>query len=322
MASDKTQPFVSIIVPVYKVENYLRICLNSILAQSYSNWEAILVDDGSPDACPQIIDKYAEQDERFRTIHRKNGGLSAARNSGLQIVKGEYITFLDGDDFWHKDFLKSMVEAATENDADIVQCDFVRGADNVFPDLKDTTFDLIKIYDRRSIFTSFVAKVIVWGKIYRKYILEGITFPEGRVNEDDFTNWRFYYKADKIAVTKKKLYYYTVNPNSIMGTLKKKPDLRFIDAYNERISFFEHKDESDLVATSRIQLLKSLSLLAGFPDKEIHRKVCTELHTQYKALRHSSFKTPSRLMAIFSFVNACPWIGGKAIAKLYSHGVR
>lgn len=315
-------PLVSIIVPVYKVEKYLRTCLDSILAQTYQNWEAILVDDGSPDDCPQIIDEYASRDARMRTVHRVNGGQSAARNSGLRTVRGDFVTFLDSDDFLHKDYLKLMVETAISHDADMVQCDFTRGVETTFPEINNFDDSSVKTYDRHSIFTSFAAKVIVWCKLYRRHLFEDISFPEGRVNEDDCTNWRFYYKADKIAVIDHKLYYYTVNPDSTMGKLKKKPDLRFIDAYHERIDFFEDRKEDDLVATSRIQLLKSLSLLAAFPDNEIRRTVCNELHYQYRALRKSSFQAPHRLMMVFTIVNACPRLGGKLLNKLYSQGIR
>lgn len=318
MGKDTAHPLVSIIVPVYKVEKYLPTCLDSILAQSYPHWEAILVDDGSPDKCPQIIDDYASRDARMRTVHRENGGLSAARNSGLRTVRGDFITFLDSDDYWHPDFLKIMVETALKDNADIVQCDFVRGVETAFPELGAPIDSTARIYDRRSIFTSFAAKVIVCAKLYRRHILDGIVFPEGRVNEDDCINWRLYFKADRIAGVEHKLYYYTVNPQSIMGKLKKKPDLRFIDAYHERIAFFEQAGEEDLVATSRIQLLKSLVLLAGHNDKETRGVVRSELRKQYRALRASSFKIPGLLKAVFIFVNAFPRMGGKLIVKLRS----
>lgn len=322
METDAALPLVSIVVPVYKVEKYLSTCLDSILAQSYPNWEAILVDDGSPDTCPQIIDQYALRDARMRTVHRENGGLSAARNSGLRTVSGDFVTFLDSDDFWHKDYLKVMVEAALENDADLVQCDFVRGAATSFPEDAVTDKYNVAIYDRRTVFTSFSAKVIVCAKLYRRHILDGLVFPEGRVNEDDCTNWRLYYKADRIAVVARKLYYYTVNPQSIMGRLKKKPDLRFIDAYHERIAFFEREGEADLVATSRIQLLKSLVFLAANEDKVVRFKARGELRRQYCLLRRSKFRLPARLKMVFALSNAFPRLGGKLVTKLYSRGVR
>lgn len=322
MEKDKLRPMVSIIVPVYKVEKYLRTSLDSILAQSYTNWEAILVDDGSPDNCPKIIDEYASREARMRTVHRVNGGLSAARNCGLRTVQGDFVTFLDSDDFWHRDYLKILVETALAQNADIVQCDFIRGVETTFPDLAEVTDTPAKIYDRHTVFTDFVAKVIVWAKLYRRHILADIQFPEGRVNEDDCTNWRFYYRADRIAVVPRRLYYYTVNPLSTMGKLKTKPDLRFIDAYHERISFFEKENEDALTAVSRIQLLKSLSLLAGSNDAEIRGIVCKELHLQYRELRKSSFKVPARLSIVFTLVNTIPRLGGKLVRKLYSRGVR
>lgn len=311
-------PLVSIIVPVYKVEKYLRTCLDSILAQTYTNWEAILVDDGSPDNCPQIIDEYATRDARMRTVHRENGGQSAARNSGLRTVRGDFVTFLDSDDFLHRDYLKNMVELAVAHNADIVQCDFTRGAETEFPVIDEAI--RIAEYDNHSIFTSFAAKVIVWSKIYKKHILDGLEFPEGRVNEDDCTNWRMYYKARRIVVSSQKLYYYTVNPTSTMGRLGKYPDLRFIDAYHERIAFFENEGTEDLTAVSRVQLLKSLSLTLGNPNltEADFKRVNDERHLQYIRLKESSLQIPLTLKIVFALVDMAPRPFSKIARKLHS----
>ena len=102
-------PLISIIVPVYKVEQYLHNCLNSVLAQSYTNWELILVDDGSPDSCGTICDEYTQKDNRIKVIHKENGGLSSARNAGLGVMTGEFVSFLDSDDFWLSDYLKILM---------------------------------------------------------------------------------------------------------------------------------------------------------------------------------------------------------------------
>ena len=109
-------PLVSVIVPVYRVENYLRTCIDSILAQTYSDLEVILVDDGSPDGCPAICDEYAKQDARVRVIHQKNAGLSAARNAGLDLCQGEYITFIDSDDFVHPRFVELLLKCLPERE--------------------------------------------------------------------------------------------------------------------------------------------------------------------------------------------------------------
>ena len=124
---------VSIIVPCYKVEKFLRTCIESVLQQSYNKWELILVNDGSPDHSGKICDEYERIDNRIKVVHKKNGGLSSARNAGLDIMTGEYVTFLDGDDFWHKNYLQYLMTLLKKDCADIVQCSFVRGIDSVFP---------------------------------------------------------------------------------------------------------------------------------------------------------------------------------------------
>ena len=114
-----SQPLVSIIVPIYKVEPYLRRCLDSIVNQSYTNLEIILVDDGSPDNCPQICDEYASKDNRIKVIHKKNGGLSDARNAGLDICKGEYISFVDSDDWVDEKYIETLLDLAIKENVDI-----------------------------------------------------------------------------------------------------------------------------------------------------------------------------------------------------------
>ena len=114
--------FISVIVPIYKVEKYLRRCVNSILRQSYTKLEILLIDDGSPDACPEICEAYAKTDSRVRVIHKENGGLSSARNTGLEIAEGEYIAFVDGDDYIHSEMLKQLYHALKDTDADLSVC--------------------------------------------------------------------------------------------------------------------------------------------------------------------------------------------------------
>ena len=124
---------ISIIVPVYNVERYLARCVDSVLGQTYPSWELILVDDGSFDRSPAICDEYAGRDGRIKVVHKKNGGLSSARNVGLDMMRGEYVTFLDSDDYWHPCYLEILLNFVEEKQADIAQCDFVRGDSSVFP---------------------------------------------------------------------------------------------------------------------------------------------------------------------------------------------
>ena len=250
---------ISVIVPVYKVERYIRNCIESVINQTYSNWELILVDDGSPDKCGEICDEYARKDNRLTVLHTQNAGQSSARNRALDCPpKGEFVTFLDSDDFWHPEYLETLMVLQQEYHADFVQCGFIRGTESVFPQIEESVS--IDVLDNHEVFLKEKANVIMWGKLYRTSMFDGIRMPVGLYNEDDWTAWKLYYRAKTIVVTNQSLYYYTINPNSTMGRLGKKPDLRYINAYNERIGFFIGTGEKDLEHCSRLQLCKSLVL--------------------------------------------------------------
>lgn len=313
---DNNKPLVSVIVPCYKVEQYLPNCIDSVVNQTYDNWELILVDDGSPDNSGRICDGYAAKDNRVKVVHKQNGGLSSARNAGMRIMTGDYVTFLDSDDFLHKDALCLLVACANKYDAQIAQCDFVRGHEMFFPVWNDK--EKVVVYDNHTVFTKFAAKIIVWGKLYKREVLDGIIMPEGIINEDDWTTWKLYYMAKKIVVMNRPLYYYTINPDSIMSTAKKKPDTTYYGAYDERIAFFHEKKEKDLEDVSRLQLCKSLLLsysneqLTGDQRKEIRRR----FNDSWQVLINSAF-VPKLLKVLFMFFYLFP----SAVSRL-SHCVK
>ena len=120
------QPLISVIVPIYNVEKYLDRCVGSIINQTYKNLEIILVDDGSPDNCPQMCDDYAKKDSRIKVVHKENGGLSDARNAGMKVATGEYVSFIDSDDYISLDFYETLLETIVDNDSDIVECSVVK----------------------------------------------------------------------------------------------------------------------------------------------------------------------------------------------------
>lgn len=296
------KPLVSIIIPVYKVEQYLRTCIESVLEQTYTNWELILVDDGSPDKCGEICDEYAKIDHRIKVIHKDNGGLSSARNAALDMPpKGVFITFLDSDDFWHPDYLNTMVELQQKNAADIVQCEFVRGSSTTFPLLnKEVKIDVLNNHD---VFLREKANIIMCGKSFNKSLFDGIRMPVGLYNEDDWTAWKLYYRAKTIVVTNQALYYYTINPSSIMGQLGKKPDLRYMNAYNERIGFFVGTGEKDLEHCSRLQLCKSL--LLTYRNKQLsedeRNQVKAKFDESWKVIKSSPYIRPIYKVLFQSF---------------------
>lgn len=232
------KPVVSIIVPVYKVEKYLKRCVNSILTQSYKELEIILVDDGSPDNCPILCDEYSAIDSRVRVIHKTNGGLSSARNSALNLPpSGDFIFMIDSDDFIHPRTIETLVSIQAQFDADIVQCQYYRGSDNQFP--QKINQDITpKLMDNFSIFYSSLYTIRVWGGLYRTSLWNGVRMPEGLINEDDAVSWKLYYNSERIVSIKAQFYYYYANPNSIMANLKKSLNLDFMIHYHERIAFF------------------------------------------------------------------------------------
>lgn len=250
---------ISIIVPVYKVEVYLQRCVESVLSQTYKDWELILVDDGSPDNCPQICDDYALKDCRIKVIHKENGGLSSARNEGLHLACGTYIMFLDSDDYIHSQTLQDVLALATENNADIVQFSFIRGNAGTFPLIEKSKSP--RIYDNYSIFHSTDQKVISCAKLYKRDLWDGINFPVGKVNEDDATTWKLYYRASRVVYIDTPYYYYYENPNSIMANQKKHISLDFIKIYQERIAFFREEKDDDLVRISQWRFCMPLMLV-------------------------------------------------------------
>lgn len=306
---------VSVIVPCYKVEKHLPTCIESIQHQSYSDWELILVDDGSPDHCGEICDEYAKKDNRIRVIHKPNGGLSDARNTGLDAMKGEYVTFLDSDDFWHVDYLKILMGFIIENDAEIAQCSFVRGEDTTFP-MIDTKVN-VRYYDNHSVFKEQAAKIIMWGKIFKASFFNNIRMPIGKIHEDDWTTWKLYYQARKIAITSQPLYYYTVNPNSIMGQNKKEPDFLYFGAYDERIKFFTATKEEDLEHCSRMQLCKSMVLSYSNPYLSADEKKMVKSHfDENYAVISSSMYIPITFKILFCLFHHLPMMASKIAQKL------
>lgn len=305
-------PLVSVIVPCYKVEQYLPNCIESVIHQTYSNWELILVDDGSPDRTGFICDEYAKREKRIKVIHKANAGVAAARNSAVEIAKGEYATFLDGDDFLHKDFLKDMLDFVFRSKADIVQCGYIRGRANAFPKIKYEKREYV--YTPREAFIKDVTKIIVWGKLIKTGILKAIKIPEGRYFEDDFVTWRWYYAANQIAVTNVPYYYYTINDASQMSQHKKKPNLSFIEAYAERINFFRGTREDDLEDCSHRQLCKSLLLLYGNDLLTIEQRslVLKQYYKSWSILKHSSILS-LKLRILFWGFSAFPYIVSKLI---------
>ena len=211
------EALISVIVPIYNVEKYLERCVNSILNQTYKNIEIILVDDGSPDKCPQICDEYKNMDSRVKVIHKENGGLSDARNYGLSIATGKYVSFVDSDDYIHEETYEKMIKALELQNADIVSC----GINHVYDNKIESINIEQKIYDDESAIENLIIgknlNQTVWNKIYKKNVIDNILFEKGKINEDDFWTYKVFSNSKKIITLNDCLYYYVHRESSIMG---------------------------------------------------------------------------------------------------------
>lgn len=228
----------SVIIPIYKVEKYLCRCIDSILQQTYSNLEIILVDDGSPDNCGTICDAYAEKDSRVKVLHKKNAGVSAARNSGIEMASGEYIAFIDSDDYIASNMFGEMVDLLEKNNLDIISCDaFIAKGDKIIGEAGDGK---LFIFEKQEIVEKSLNDCDnnAWGKIYKRQAIGDVRFPEGRLFEDTATAYLFFNNCNRAGHVNKAYYYYYRNPNSITQTaFNTKARMDFVLGYIERLNF-------------------------------------------------------------------------------------
>lgn len=230
-------PEISVIVPVYKVEPYLNRCVDSILAQSFSDFELILVDDGSPDNCGVICDEYASKDERVHVIHQQNGGLSAARNAGIDWVfansNSKYISFVDSDDWVHEQYLELLLEGILRYGVNICQGRFIRTDKmNGIPEVGDS---ILCISPEEHYISYYSAAA--WDKLYAKSCWEEIRFPEGQLYEDVAIWYKILFKEERIALVDEILYYYFYNTDGIMRSDWKPDQMAQITGWDEQIAF-------------------------------------------------------------------------------------
>ena len=232
---------VSVIVPVYKVEDYIRECIDSILAQTYPYFELILVDDGSPDGCGRICDDYAKRDNRIKVVHKVNGGLTSARNAGLEVAKGEWIMHVDGDDWIEPDMIESLIEAAQITGADMVIGDFVKYGPSAGYNKLPTWSS-----DKKKSMTNYIAYVMttIWGSIAKRslYADHSLKSPDGISYCEDFhLIVRLCHFANKIVNVHRPFYHYRYRPTSIMSNMNGKTEADEQWVYQDTIRFFKEQ---------------------------------------------------------------------------------
>ena len=248
---------VSIIVPVYNVQKYIKQCLDSILNQSYKNIEIILVDDGSKDDSGYFCDCISKLDSRVKVLHKENGGLSSARNSGLEISTGEYIVFIDSDDWIELDYIEKLYSNIINYNADIAVC----GVKKVWDDGKEcqmTNFKSISCFNSKESMKELIKErnlnVAVWNKMYKKSLLDGIEFSVGKINEDVDWTWKIISRSNKTVVFEDLLYNYRQRSGSIMSTSASSNYKFILDCMLERHRYIESKYH-DMVDDSALSIM-------------------------------------------------------------------
>lgn len=283
------KPLISVIIPVYKVEAYLTACVESVLAQTYQNFEIILVDDGSPDNCPQMCDEFAARDSRIRVIHKPNGGLSSARNAGIDGAKGEYLAFLDSDDLWTPVFLERLYRAIGETGADLAVCLFRRFRGEPPRELPEAAQTLL-LTQREAFECLFGVRnenmVVAPNKLYSADTFREIRYPVGKLHEDEAVIHEILGLTQKVAWVDEAHYLYRESSNSITTA---KFSLKRLDetyAKEQRIAYFESRGMTALADRTRIVYLNNLMRLyrtvqAEVEDRAAAREACRKLYARF-----------------------------------------
>ncbi|MDO5558705.1 MAG: glycosyltransferase family 2 protein [Oscillospiraceae bacterium] len=283
---------ISIIVPIYNVEKYLDECVRSLINQTYRNIEIILVDDGSPDNCPQMCDKYALTDSRIRVVHKKNGGLSDARNAGIEVANGKYYAFIDSDDYISVLFIEMLYNAAVSENAQIVQTNLVRFRDGEMPVEPDTASPSVKTYTGRQMNYNlygeiYVPTVVVWSKLYRAELFDNIRFPVGKINEDEFTTYKLFYKSEKVCFIDLPLYFYRFNSESIMNSSFSLKRMHKAQALEERMKFYRDRNENELYLLTVKEFCRYIRMNYYKIEYYInpHDEILSEIRMKLKSLK-------------------------------------
>jgi len=285
---------ISVIVPIYNVEKYLKKCLDSIVNQTYKNLEIILVNDGTKDSSGEIAVEFAEIDKRIIIINQENAGLSAARNSGIEISTGDYISFIDSDDYVSLNYFELLARGAKEFNADIVTCPYEKFTEDEIPKKLDIEEAIIP-YTKKQVLDIFHFSSskpnnqksftnMAWAKLYKRKIFNSLRYPVGRVQEDDAVAHVFYHEADVFAHVKGGLYYYLQRPNSIMGERSKRNALDQLSAYEDRVEYLQqiNTDKKYQRVTRKAIIVTCLGIIAKYQDDEFTLKIAQEVIKKYR----------------------------------------
>lgn len=306
---------VSIIVPVYQVEKYIGQCVDSILAQTFTDFELILVDDGSKDQSGQICDEYAEIDERVKVIHKENGGLSDARNKGMDQAVGNYFMFVDSDDYIAPTMVECLYRNILNENADIAACNYLYYFENdrkknFATNIKSEVLSGAEIFYNRKNERNYGIWTVAWNKIYKKETLGNKRFRFGKYHEDEFWANDIYQMNIKIVTIPECLYYYRQRDNSIMGKKSIVRNMDILEAFQERIYIYlkepKYSDQAYKVLIYSLEHLEESKRLMANED-ERKKYIQAEKRTKdiVNQLKKRKLSRIQRVSLVFLSINPC-----------------
>ena len=289
---------VSVIVPIYKVENYLKQCVDSLICQKYSNLEVILVDDGSPDGCGKICDEYKEKDSRIIVIHKENGGISSARNAGLEIAKGEYIVFIDSDDYVSDSFIYEMVEEmekSVETDLIITSYYNVYSNDGATEDRiekSEVLEDSTKYYTGKEIINNRFGKqripfVLAWNKLYKRKLFNKVCYKEGAVREDEIIFRSIMEQCERVAFINKPLIFHRIRSGSIMTSYSKINVICNMEWMTKEIEYYKSQGVYEQLHILEHMMSHEYVKNSIFIDNELKMRYLHDIKSAMKDLCHA-----------------------------------
>lgn len=270
---EQTLPLISIVVPVYNIQQYLPLCLDSIINQTYTNLEIIVVDDGSTDGSGEICDQYGQKDNRIQILHCTNGGLSVARNRGLKAAKGTYIGFVDGDDWIEPTFYESLYNVIKNNNVDLAFCSFYidKNGECTAKYQSGKVFCWNKEESLKKLLKDKQLNNYAWNKLYKRTLFDSISFPPNKYYEDILTLYKVFLKVEKTAYIEKPLYHYIHRDGSILHTeeFQQKREYQLFEALYTRNQFFYSYDRTLLSISLNKTLRKGKRVIhSALLDKE------------------------------------------------------
>lgn len=306
---------ISIIVPVYQVENYIRQCIESILNQTFTDFELILVDDGSKDNSGQICDEYAARDNRIRVIHKENGGLSDARNKGLDKASGNYFMFVDSDDYIEPDMIECLFESILNENADISVCNYRYVFDedekkNFSTENKAEVLTGREIFYNRKNERNYGFWTVAWNKLYKSETFKNLRFRFGKYHEDEFWANDIYRLDIKVASISDSLYNYRQRGGSIMGNQNIHKCFDIIEAFRERINIYLEEEKYSYQAYKVLiysleYLYDSRKLIKSEEDKKDFTNAENQTKCIIRELKKKKLSKVQKLSLLFIGINPC-----------------